>query len=189
MYSLIFKIAAIVFLGLLAVVAYSFIPKQEKQGSGKTIFDFKVRTLEGEEITLERFKGKKMLIVNVASECGYTPQYKELEALYEKYKDKLTVIGFPANNFGAQEPGDSKQIRAFCTKNYGVTFPMMEKISVKGDDMHPLYHWLSHKEENGTCDEAPKWNFSKYLVDENGKVIKFFGSKVDPMSDEVTSLL
>src|SRR6185436_11251192 len=125
--------------------------------SGKTsVHEFSVKTLEGEEISLSKFKGKKMLIVNVASECGYTPQYKNLQALADQYKDKLTVIGFPANNFGGQEPGSSGEIRQFCTKNYGVTFPMMEKISVKGSDMHPLYRWLSSKEENGTCDDAPK---------------------------------
>jgi glutathione peroxidase len=190
MYSLSFKIATFLLIALVALIAYSFVPHKKKiVSSGKTIYDFRIRTLEGEEITLEKFKGKKMLIVNVASECGYTPQYKNLEALYEKYREKVTVIGFPANNFGGQEPGDSKQIREFCTKNYGVSFPMMEKISVKGDDVHPLYHWLSHKEENGTCDEAPKWNFAKYLVDENGIVIRFFGHKVDPLSDEIVSLL
>jgi glutathione peroxidase len=127
--------------------------------------------------------------VNVASECGYTPQYKNLQTLHEKYGEKLAVIGFPANNFGAQEPGSSEEIKTFCQKNYGVTFQMMEKISVKGADMHPLYKWLSTKELNGTCDDAPKWNFGKYLVDENGNVIKFFGSKVDPLSEEITSLL
>jgi len=130
-----------------------------------------------------------MLIVNVASECGYTYQYKNLQALHEKYGDKVTVIGFPANNFGGQEPGNNGEIRTFCTKNYGVTFPMMEKISVKGSDMHPLYVWLSTKAENGTCDEAPKWNFGKYLIDENGKVIKYFGSKTDPLSEDIVSLL
>lgn len=153
------------------------------------IYQFKVKTIDGKEITLEKFKGKKMLIVNVASECGYTPQYKDLQALYEKYKDKLEVIGFPANNFGGQEPGTAPEIKSFCSKNYGVTFTMMEKISVKGDDMHPLYKWLSTKSENGVTDDAPKWNFSKYLLDENGKIIKFFPSRVSPMSDEITSLL
>lgn len=154
-----------------------------------SIYDFKLKTLDGKDITLEKFKGKKMLLVNVASECGYTHQYKNLEALYEKYKDKLEVIGFPANNFGGQEPGTAEEIKTFCTKNYGVTFQMMEKISVKGSDMHPLYKWLSTKAENGVTDEAPKWNFCKYLIDENGKIIKYFSSKVDPMSEDITSLL
>lgn len=154
-----------------------------------SIYDFKLKTLDGKEITLAKFKGKKMLIVNVASECGYTPQYKNLQALNEKYGNKVVIIGFPANNFGGQEPGSSSEIKTFCTKNYGVTFQMMEKISVKGNDMHPLYKWLSSKNENGNCDEAPGWNFCKYLVDENGKIIKFFPSKVDPLSDDITSLL
>jgi glutathione peroxidase len=157
--------------------------------SPKSVYDFKLRTLEGEEISLAKFKGKKLLLVNVASECGYTPQYKNLEELYEQYGQKVVVIGFPANNFGAQEPGTAPEIREFCTKNYGVKFPMMEKISVKGDDAHPLYKWLSNKEENGVCSDAPKWNFCKYLIDENGRVVKFFSSKIDPLSPEITSLL
>jgi len=148
-----------------------------------------MNSLDGQEINFLQFKGKKILIVNVASECGYTPQYKNLQALHEKYGNKLVVIGFPANNFGKQEPGNSQEIKSFCTKNYGVTFQMMEKISVKGSDMHPLYKFLSTKEENGTCDQAPGWNFCKYLIDENGNVVKFFNSKVDPLSEEITSLL
>lgn len=171
----------------LLIVASLGWKKATPKSSG--IYQFKVKTIDGKEITLDKFKGKKMLIVNVASECGYTPQYKDLQALYEKYKDKLEVIGFPANNFGGQEPGTAIEIKSFCTKNYGVTFTMMEKISVKGDDMHPLYKWLSTKSENGVTDEAPKWNFSKYLIDENGKILKFFPSKVSPMSEEITSLL
>jgi glutathione peroxidase len=155
----------------------------------RSIYDFRMKTLEGKEISLSQFKGKKMLLVNVASECGYTPQYKNLEALHEQYGKKVTVIGFPANNFGGQEPGTAAEIKDFCTKNYGVSFLMMEKISVKGDDMHPLYKWLSSKEENGSCDNAPKWNFCKYLIDEKGNVVKYFGSKVDPLSEEITSLL
>lgn len=167
----------------------SFAASNKKQTGATSVYDFKLQTLEGEEITLEKYKGKKLLIVNVASKCGFTPQYKNLEALYEKYKDKLVVIGFPANNFLGQEPGNAQEIREFCTKNYGVTFPMMQKISVKGKDMHPLYRYLSNKKENGVCDDSPSWNFCKYLIDENGKVIKFFGSKTDPMSEEIISLL
>lgn len=159
---------------------------QEKAGE---IYQFTLRTLEGQELSLSRFKGKKMLIVNVASECGYTPQYKNLQKLHEMYGEKLAVIAFPSNDFGGQEPGTREEIRSFCTKNYGVTFQMMEKISVKGKDMAPLYKWLSSKEENGSCDEAPKWNFCKYLIDENGKVLKFFSSKTDPLSEELTALL
>jgi glutathione peroxidase len=154
-----------------------------------SIYHFKLKTLDGQDLSLSKFKGKKILIVNVASECGYTPQYKNLQALHEKYGSKLVVIGFPANNFGGQEPGSSTEIKSFCTKNYGVTFQMMEKISVKGSDAHPLYKWLSNKESNGSCSDAPGWNFCKYLIDENGVVIKFFSSKVDPLSNEITSLL
>ena len=156
---------------------------------GLSIYDFKLKTLDGKEISLSQFKGKKLLLVNVASECGYTPQYKGLQALHEKYGNKVVVIGFPANNFGGQEPGTATEIKSFCSKNYGVTFQMMEKISVKGKDAHPLYQWLSSKEQNGSCDETPSWNFCKYLIDENGKIIKFFKSSVDPLSVDITSLL
>lgn len=164
--------------------------KTEKSLPAKSsIYDFKMKTLDGQEISLSKFKGKKMLIVNVASECGYTPQYKSLQALHQQYGNKVTVIGFPANNFGGQEPGNSTEIKSFCTKNYGVTFQMMEKISVKGSDMNPLYKWLSSADQNGTCSDAPGWNFCKYLIDEKGNVVKFFSSSVDPMSKEITSLL
>ncbi len=185
-------ITAAVLIGGILLLS-SFIKKYRKiepaNDLPKSIYDFKMNTLDGQSISLSKFKGKKMLIVNVASECGFTPQYKDLQQLHEKYGSKVTVIGFPANNFGGQEPGSSTQIGEFCKKNYGVTFQMMEKISVKGADTHQLYQWLSNKSANGTCDEAPKWNFCKYLIDENGKIIKFFGSRTNPMSDEITSLL
>ena len=153
------------------------------------VYEFKLKTLEGEEISLSKFKGKKLLLVNVASKCGYTPQYKNLEALHEQYGNKLVVIGFPANNFMGQEPGSATEIREFCTKNYGVKFLMMEKISVKGGDAHPLYKYLSSSEAHGVCNEAPSWNFCKYLIDEKGQVVKFFSSKVDPLSAEITGQL
>ncbi len=158
-------------------------------GAHQTIYDFKLKTLSGEEITLAKFKGKKMLLINVASQCGFTPQYKNLQELHKLYGDKVVLVGFPANNFGEQEPGTSNEIKEFCTKNYGVTFQMMEKISVKGNDVNPLYKWLSTKEENGTCTDSPNWNFCKYLIDEKGNIVKFFGSKVDPLSKDITSLL
>ncbi|MDP3556577.1 MAG: glutathione peroxidase [Bacteroidota bacterium] len=154
-----------------------------------SVYDFKLKTIDGEEISLSKFKGKKLLLVNVASECGYTPQYKNLEALHKQYGDKLVLIGFPANNFGKQEPGTNTEIKSFCTKNYGVTFLMMDKISVAGNDAHPLYKWLSNKEDNGVCENAPNWNFCKYLIDEKGAIIKFFPSKVDPLSTDITALL
>ncbi len=154
-----------------------------------SIYDFKLKTLEGEDISLSKFKGKKMLLINVASKCGYTPQYTNLQKLHEQFGSKVVLIGFPANNFGGQEPGSSKDISEFCKKNYGVTFQMMEKISVKGSDMHPLYKWLSTKDMNGAVNDAPSWNFCKYLIDETGKVVKFFASDVDPLSKEITGLL
>ncbi len=180
-----------IFISALTLFSFSAFrnPPKKYSGEHQSICDFKLKTLSGEEITLSKFKGKKMLLVNVASECGFTPQYKSLQALHQQYGDKVVLIGFPANNFGAQEPGSSSEIKEFCTKNYGVTFQMMEKISVKGTDINPLYKWLSSKEENGTCYDAPNWNFCKYLIDEKGNVVKFFSSKVDPLSKEITSLL
>ncbi len=155
----------------------------------KTLFDFTAKSIDGKDISLSSYKGKKVLIVNVASECGYTPQYKGLEELYEKYKDKLVVLGFPANNFGRQEPGTNGEIKKFCEDKYSVTFPMFEKISVKGADRSDLYKWLTSKELNGWNDSAPSWNFCKYLVDENGRLMKFYSSAVEPMSDEIVSQL
>lgn len=154
-----------------------------------SVHDFKVQSIDGKEVSLSAYKGKKLLIVNVASKCGYTPQYKELEELSKKFADKVVVLGFPANNFGGQEPGSNEEIKGFCQKNYGVSFPMFSKISVKGKDADPLYRFLSSKEENGSVGDAPSWNFCKYLVDENGKVLKFFGSSTKPMSKEITDLL
>ena len=155
----------------------------------KSIYDFKVEGLEGGNIDFAQFKGKKILIVNTASECGYTPQYEGLEALYEKYKDHLVIVGFPANNFGGQEPGSNADIKEFCKKNYGVSFPMAAKVSVKGDDAAPIYKWLCNKSENGVLDAEIKWNFNKFLLDEKGKIIAKFDSKVTPMSEELTSKL
>ncbi|MBK7713377.1 MAG: glutathione peroxidase [Bacteroidales bacterium] len=154
--------------------------------SQKTSFyDFKVKTLEGDNFDLSSLKGKKVMVVNTASKCGYTPQYKELEEVYEKYGDLLVIIGFPANNFMNQEPGTASDIRKFCTENYGVTFPIMQKISVKGDDMAPLYKWLTSKKENGVLDSEVKWNFQKYLIDENGNLVDVVYSKEKPDSDRI----
>jgi len=172
---------------------------------GPTIYDFKVPGLDGNPIDFSAYKGKKIMIVNTASQCGNTPQYADLEKLYEKYKDKLVIIGFPANNFGAQEPGSNAEIKEFCTKQYSVTFPMAEKISVRGEDIHPLYKWLV--EQSGQMakslpaetskDFAWKkflqdpviWNFTKFLVDENGNLVAVFHNKVNPMSEEVLKYL
>lgn len=170
--------------------------------TGGSIYDFKVPGLDGTDIDLAAYKGKKIMIVNTASMCGNTPQYAELEKLYEAHKDKLVIIGFPANNFGAQEPGSNEEIKKFCTKEYAVTFPMAEKVSVKGDDIHPLFKWLVEKskemaggvsEEDVTrkkfLEDPITWNFTKFLVDENGNLIAVFHNKVKPMSDEVLKYL
>ncbi len=155
----------------------------------KTIYDFRVPSIDGKIIDFAQFKGKKILIVNTASECGYTPQYEGLQKLYDTYKDKLVIVGFPANNFGGQEPGTNNEIQNFCKKNYGVTFPMAAKVSVKGDDIDPLFQWLTHKDENGVMDATINWNFNKFLIDENGKIVQHFSSKVEPMSEEITKHL
>lgn len=151
----------------------------------KPIYEFKMEALDHSEVDFAQFKGKKILLVNVASECGFTPQYEKLQKLHEQYGHKVTVIGFPANNFGGQEPGSDEEIGAFCKKNYGVTFLMMSKISVKGPDMAPLYKWLSDKSLNGWNDKSPSWNFCKYLVNEKGELLNFFGSSVDPLGKEI----
>ena len=172
---------------------------------GPAIYDFKVAGLDGNQIDFSAYKGKKIMIVNTASKCGNTPQYADLEKLYEKYKDKLVIIGFPANNFGEQEPGSNTEIKEFCTKNYGVSFPMAEKVSVKGDDMAPIYKYLVDqskelaKSVTGTTSKdlvwkrylqnPVDWNFTKFLLDENGKLIAVFHNKVNPMSEEVTQYL
>lgn len=173
--------------------------------TGGSIYDFKVPGLEGNEIDFSKYKGKKILIVNTASKCGNTPQYKDLETLYEKYKDKLVIIGCPANNFGEQEPGSNKEIAEFCTRHYGVTFPMTEKMSVRGDDIHPLFKWLVDESKELAKDLPAKtskdmvwkrfvadpviWNFTKFLLDEKGKLIAVFHHKANPMSDEVLEYL
>lgn len=151
----------------------------------ESFYDFQMKSIDGKIISFDQYKGKKVLLVNVASKCGFTPQYEDLQKLNELYGNKVVILGFPANNFGNQEPGTNEEIALFCSANYGVTFQMFEKISVKGDDMAPLYQWLSNEKYNGWNNEAPSWNFCKYLVDENGKLIAFFPSKVKPLSDEL----
>jgi glutathione peroxidase len=158
-------------------------------GAAVSIYDFKVPGLTGGEVDFSKFHGKKILIVNTASKCGNTPQYADLEKLYETYKDKLVIVGFPANNFGAQEPGSNNEIEEFCKKNYGVTFPMSEKVSVKGDDIHPLFKYLVGEAQKLGETDPIKWNFTKFLLDENGKLIAVINNKVSPMSEEVTKYL
>lgn len=154
-----------------------------------SIYDFKLTTLDGKPFSLADYKGKKILIVNTASACGFTPQYADLEALYEKYKGKLVIVGFPANNFGGQEPGSNTEIQTFCKKNYGVSFPMSEKVSVKGEDIHPLFKYLTEEAEKMGEKDPIKWNFTKFLVDEKGKLLAVFPSRVKPMSEEITKYL
>jgi glutathione peroxidase len=171
------------------ILLSSFNTVNDTPPAKKTIHKFKVEALDGSTIDFSKFKGKKVLVVNTASKCGYTPQYESLEKLYEKYSDKLVIVGFPANNFGQQEPGSNVEIQEFCKKNYGVTFPMAAKVSVKGDDIAPIFKWLTHKKENGVLDAEVKWNFSKFLLDEKGVLVAKFDSKVEPMSDDITKHL
>jgi glutathione peroxidase len=156
---------------------------------GIGIYEFKVPGLSGGTINFADYKGKKILIVNTASKCGYTKQYADLENLYEAHKDKLVIIGFPANNFGQQEPGSNEEIQEFCQKNYGVSFPMAEKISVKGDDIHPLYKYLLEEAKKLGIEDPVKWNFTKFLIDENGKLITVLPSKVKPTDPELLKYL
>jgi glutathione peroxidase len=150
----------------------------------KSVHKFIVNDIDGKPVQLSKYKGKVLIFVNVASQCGYTPQYEGLEAFYKKYAAKgVVVLGFPANNFGEQEPGTDTEIKSFCTSKYNVTFPMFSKISVKGTDMHPLYHFLTEKTENGVCDNNVKWNFHKIIVDKMGNVVTEFASKVKPSDD------
>ena len=162
---------------------------QDKNVAMKSIYDYKVESLDGKEINFADFKGKKILIVNTASECGFTPQYADLEKVSKDYKEKLVVIGFPANNFGGQEPGSNAEIGAFCQKNYGVSFPMAAKVSVKGDDTAPIFKFLTEKELNGVKNTTILWNFTKFLVDENGKLIDSFISTTKPTDDAITKYL
>jgi len=158
----------------------------QKPVQSQTIYQFKVTDLYGKEFDFSTLKGKKILVVNTASECGLTPQYKDLEAIYKKYKDlNFVIIGFPANNFGSQEPGSNEQIAKFCQMNYGVTFPMMSKISVKGKDIHEVYKFLTQKDKNGLQDSQVEWNFQKYLINEEGKLIKVLSPRVLPTDSEI----
>jgi glutathione peroxidase len=152
------------------------------------LYDFTVKDIKGNEFDLSKVKGKKVLIVNTASECGLTPQYEELEKLYkETDRNEFEIMGFPANNFGGQEPGSNKEIAQFCTSNYGVDFPMMEKISVKGDDRHPLYNWLIEESKKINQHEEVKWNFHKFLIDESGDFVKSVEPTTIPLDNEITS--
>lgn len=188
------KLAVFIFSTLILI---SCAPKSNsvKSTNGNNVtkmdfYDMSIKTVtEDKIIKLSDYKGKKILCVNVASECGFTPQYKELQQLADIYKDKLVVIGFPCNQFGGQEPGSGSEIKLFCEKNYGVTFLITEKIDVKGDNQHPIYKWLTNKSANGLDDYAVKWNFGKFLVSENGQLLGYYSSNTKPMSEDIVSNL
>jgi len=154
--------------------------------SSNSVYEIALKTLDGQDFNLSGFRGKKILVVNTASKCGFTGQYEELQKLHEKYSEKLAVVGMPCNQFMMQEPGSNEKIAAFCKKNYGVTFTMLEKADVKGKNQHPLYQWLTQKDKNGVLDAKVSWNFNKFLIDENGNLLAHFESSVKPLSEEIT---
>ncbi len=170
-------------LAVIGLASFTFIKPSN------TVHQFKVKSINGTEIDFASFKGKKILIVNTASECGYTPQYEGLQKLYEQHKDKLVIVGFPCNQFGGQEPGTETSIKEFCKSRYGVTFPLTTKVDVKGENTASIYKWLCSKEQNGVLDAEIKWNFNKFLLDENGKILAYFPSKVTPDSEEILKYL
>lgn len=169
-------------MGIVAFLSRKLTRSPKRENVAGSIYDFKVKGLDGKEVDFASFKGKPLLIVNTASKCGYTYQYEDLEKLHEQYGDKVTVLGFPANNFLWQEPGSNEEIATFCQKNYGVSFQMFEKVSVKGKDQHPVYQWLVAK-----TGETPSWNFCKYLIDKSGNVVTFYPPKVKPMDPAIIS--
>lgn len=159
-------------------------PARVSQASPVSFFQFTVHTLDGQPVSLEQYRGKKIIVLNVASKCGYTPQYADWEKYYAAHRDKVVILGFPCNDFLGQEPGSAEEIAEFCQKNYGVTFPMFEKIHVKGDEKAPVYRWLTDPAQNGWNTQEPTWNFCKYLINENGELTHFFASKVKPDSPD-----
>ena len=164
-------------------------PTHKGKNTMKNLYDIPIHSLNGEPIALSKFEGKKILIVNVASECGFTKQYKELQKLSDTYPDSLVVIGVPCNQFGNQEPGNAQEIQTFCERNFGVTFLLTEKVNVKGSEQHPLYQWLTSKDLNGKKSSSVKWNFQKYMIDEKGQLIDYFFSLTKPMSSKITRYL
>nr|WP_314056100.1 glutathione peroxidase [Capnocytophaga gingivalis] len=178
------KVSKLIFLFLMGIMLGK--AQTKKQMNDQTIYQFEVEDITGKAFPLSSLQGKKVMIVNTASKCGLTPQYKELETLYQQYKDKdFVIIGFPANNFLKQEPGTNEEIASFCQVNYGVSFPMMSKISVKGKDMHPLYQFLTQKSKNGVMDSKVSWNFQKYLIGKDGHLEKVIAPKTLPNDTEV----
>lgn len=187
----------IFFISILACVLFACVsgsnlsrPENTTMSTTKTLYDFELKSLDNKKtIRFSDFKGKKVMLVNVASKCGLTPQYEDLQKLHEKMGEKLVIIGIPANNFMGQEPGSNEEIATFCKKNYGVTFQMTEKIDVVGNEKHALYQWLSTKDQNGWNDKEPSWNFAKYLINEKGELVKFFTPQTSVLSEEVTKAL
>lgn len=163
--------------------------QKENTVSSVGFYDLKATSLDGQEVKMSQYKGKKIVILNTASKCGYTSQYADWQKFYEANKENVVVLGFPCNQFMGQEPGTSGEIASFCQLNYGVTFPMFEKVDVKGDEQSPIYQWLSNPEKNGWCSDVPSWNFCKYLIDEKGNLTHFFASKIKPESPEFTAAL
>ena len=163
--------------------------KDDITGLSDNLYQYNAIDIYGNTVTFEKFKGKYILIVNTASKCGYSNQFGQLQKLYEKYNDQLVICAFPANNFLWQEPLSNEEIKKFCNNNYGVTFPVFEKISVKGKNKHPIYKWLSNKKLNGKIAKEPSWNFCKYLIDSEGKLLYYFGSRVGPLSSQITAIL
>lgn len=177
-------------MSIFGIIMMSFTSKiKEGKEPVNPLYDISINALNGEPLDLNKYKGKKILFVNVASKCGFTPQYAGLQELHDKYGENLAIVGVPCNQFGSQEPGTKNEIASFCQKNYGVSFQMTEKVDVKGKNQHELYQWLTSESMNGTKDSSVKWNFQKYLVDEEGKLIGLFSSRVKPMSEEILSKL
>ena len=173
-------------LGIGIFTVFNLGSAEEISDNSKSFYALSAEDINGEVISMNTYKGKKVLVVNVASRCGYTPQYKGLQKLYDTYGDSLVVLGFPSNDFMWQEPGSNTEIKKFCKTNYGVTFPMFSKIHVKGRKQHPIYDWLSDSKLNGWNDDSPSWNFNKYLLDENGAIIELYGADVKPLDTRIT---
>tara|TARA_B100000287_G_C20644864_1_gene784767 strand:- start:1423 stop:2007 length:585 start_codon:yes stop_codon:yes gene_type:complete len=190
--KIILIISILLISGALLLVSCATKVNQVNQNGQKPIesfYNLEAQSIDGNTIKMSDFKNKNILIVNVASKCGFTPQYKSLQKLHELYKDKLYILAFPSNDFLGQEPGSNKEIKKFCEVNFGVKFDIFEKISVKGNDIHPIYDWLSNENLNGWNNKKPNWNFNKYLIDKEGKLVGLWGSKIDPQSTEITSLI
>jgi glutathione peroxidase len=162
------------------------VPTHKNKTAPMSFHDLSATDISGNLVRMDQFAGRKVMVVNTASECGFTKQYQQLQELYEQYRDQgLVILGFPSNDFGGQEPGSESQIASFCEKNYGVTFPMMAKVNITGDKPHAVYHWLMNKEQNGVMDAPVKWNFNKFLIDEQGRLVKYLPSSADPLGEEV----